>query len=922
MQRPIGSSWWKVDFHAHSPASFDFGGVEGSPRSERSVPVTAWLQSYMDAKVDVVVITDHNTGDGIEPARAALQGMRVAGAEDFRELTLLPGVELTVNGGYHLLAVFDVTADETAIDRLLHRCDYRGDRGDSNGTTEKTLEQSIKEIVADGGIPIPAHIETSGYLDLDARSRSEIEAAGIVIAVEATAEGGTTYANKRNWAAILGSDGHHLDGSTADEGVEAKYPGSHFTWVKMQEPNLHGLKLALSDPEFSIKRSTEVLSDPNETLHSVVRTITVRRGSEEFVQELSPWMNAVIGGRGVGKSTMVELLRLAMGRFSELPDRLQRDQSWFSDQTPQSGEDRYWDDATTISVDYEKLGQSFRIEWSGTTRKAKVFVRTGANWEPDVGSPSERFPILAYSQKQIYETAQDPQFLLRMIDKSPSIGYADWASEFDRLGAEYRAVRSEIQSLDTVLQAENRMRGELSDLTTQVDAVAARLSSPDIAELEQLIAEEARDRDVDSAAVSLEASLTRALEDVGVEVQPTAPADDLEPTQNTEGDEEEVASPIGGWGPFEARQDAIDIAIASVRASVIGLAASRDALAEEDWNTSPRAARIAVLRASLGEPDADDDLAETHSLLSERKSGIERALSNIGTSKDRRSRLLVEAAALLLEIRAHRHLLTERRKAFTKSISGPVSKLNVFELGDEEGLEGDLRELWNTPSAFDAAFAKGSGLRAGLPHPQNPLYSEAVDRLKDALKDLRANGAASAHATSGFIGQLEGRLFTRLESVDAFELETAVGLWFPEDRLQLRYSQDGGAFQDLEQASPGQKTTALLTVILQLGDDPLILDQPEDDLDNKLISDLVVKALRRNKGHRQVIVVTHNANVVVNGDAELVVVMKGNLPVPTAEIEGTIQLDAVKDAICLILEGGEPAFAARYRRLIAAGVLQ
>jgi len=89
-----------------------------------------------------------------------------------------------------------------------------------------------------------------------------------------------------------------------------------------------------------------------------------------------------------------------------------------------------------------------------------------------------------------------------------------------------------------------------------------------------------------------------------------------------------------------------------------------------------------------------------------------------------------------------------------------------------------------------------------------------------------------------------------------------------------------------------------------------------------LISDLVVKALRRNKGHRQVIVVTHNANVVVNGDAELVVVMKGNLPVPTAEIEGTIQLDAVKDAICLILEGGEPAFAARYRRLIAAGVLQ
>jgi hypothetical protein len=87
------------------------------------------------------------------------------------------------------------------------------------------------------------------------------------------------------------------------------------------------------------------------------------------------------------------------------------------------------------------------------------------------------------------------------------------------------------------------------------------------------------------------------------------------------------------------------------------------------------------------------------------------------------------------------------------------------------------------------------------------------------------------------------------------------------------------------------------------------LDQPEDDLDNRLISDLVVKALRRN-----------NANVVINGDAELVIIMKENLPVPAIEAAGTIQETDVKDAICLILEGGEPAFAARYRRLVAAGV--
>ena len=69
---------------------------------------------------------------------------------------------------------------------------------------------------------------------------------------------------------------------------------------------------------------------------------------------------------------------------------------------------------------------------------------------------------------------------------------------------------------------------------------------------------------------------------------------------------------------------------------------------------------------------------------------------------------------------------------------------------------------------------------------------------------------------------------------------------------------------------PDKKPQHYLAFILSYGDEPLLLDQPEDDLDNKLIYDLIVRQLRETKTKRQVIVVTHNANIVVNGDAEMV----------------------------------------------------
>ncbi len=97
----------------------------------------------------------------------------------------------------------------------------------------------------------------------------------------------------------------------------------------------------------------------------------------------------------------------------------------------------------------------------------------------------------------------------------------------------------------------------------------------------------------------------------------------------------------------------------------------------------------------------------------------------------------------------------------------------------------------------------------------------------------------------------------------------------PEDKLQIKIIDENGEI-DINEGSPGQKSAAILAFILNSGENPLIIDQPEDDLDNSLIYSLVVKSIRKMKSKRQIIIVTHNPNIPVLGDAEGIIVLERN----------------------------------------------
>jgi type III restriction enzyme len=119
------------------------------------------------------------------------------------------------------------------------------------------------------------------------------------------------------------------------------------------------------------------------------------------------------------------------------------------------------------------------------------------------------------------------------------------------------------------------------------------------------------------------------------------------------------------------------------------------------------------------------------------------------------------------------------------------------------------------------------------------------------------------------------------------------------------------AFAD---ASAGQQATALLWVLLNEPGPPLVIDQPEDDLDNKVMSQTAEKIWSA-KQRRQIIFSSHNANIVVNGDADLLICcdyrVAGEQSGGLVKLQGAIDIQDIRHEIAAVMEGGKDAFRLR-----------
>lgn len=122
-------------------------------------------------------------------------------------------------------------------------------------------------------------------------------------------------------------------------------------------------------------------------------------------------------------------------------------------------------------------------------------------------------------------------------------------------------------------------------------------------------------------------------------------------------------------------------------------------------------------------------------------------------------------------------------------------------------------------------------------------------------------------------------------------------------RIELK---DGEGYKDSSALSTGQKCTAILPNLLLDSDNPLIIDQPEDNIDNRCIIQTVVESVRQVKQHQQLILITHNPNIPVLGVADQVLVLESIGAHSRASQVGNV--DACMDEIVTLLEGGAEAF--------------
>jgi len=900
-----GARWWKFDFHTHTPASDDYGKGPQQKELRKTTP-REWLLDYMRAGIDCVAVTDHNSGGWVDLLKDALVELEREGANGYRPLYLFPGVEISVHSGIHVLAILDRNKSQSDIDGLLGATGYSGTKGASDGVTKKTVNQVVAAVKDAGGIAIPAHVDKPKGLfeELSGITLQEVLRNEDIVAIELRDLG---YAKpelyrqeKLCWAEVLGSDRHHREGT----GNGGGYPGSHYTWVKMDAPDVEGLRLALLDGSpMSVKRSDNTNGDPNKHTDYAIESLSIEgakyigRG-KPFKCGWNPFLNVIIGGRGSGKSTLIELMRLVMRREDEesIPESLRGELEKYRDIRKNRDDIGLLTEEATIELVYRKMGERYHISWNATPDDSHEPLQyDGPNGlEPQEGHVPDLLPVSIYSQKQIYELASRPQALLKVIDETPDAEINLWREEMAKLEEEYLELSRKKRTIDQEVSQEGRLRGELDDISRQLK----QIEKSDYSEV--LKRYQRRRNQIEEIKALQEGwqSMANQIKELIEEIRALEINEDLFDLQ----DELESAC-LQDLHEANNYWDGIQERLTSIESEV------KKSLS--NWQKKARSAPWAAainkdvedyksIQTTLHEQGIDP---RRHSVLVGRGRELIQRLNKIKALKksDSVKKELGECAEKLLN---HRRYLTQKRTDFIKGVlpgNEHVQMEVLYMSASVEDVEQDLRRLLHCEERFDRDLGQLTGIMDGIGDTDG---ESKVAQLKDEVQ-LILDGV-SEPVDQRFRSHLQNMANTAPEQLDRLQC------WFPDDALKVTFGPDR---KDISTGSPGQKNAALLAFLLSYGEEPLLLDQPEDDLDNELIYNLIVKQLRQVKTRRQVIVVTHNANIVVNGDAEMVLALDARRGRTVEGCAGGLQKAGVRDKICEIMEGGRQAFEQRYRRI-------
>ena len=840
---------------------------------------TAIIEMCLKIGIEVIGVTDHYR---VKQSAGLVRAARDAG------LWAFGGFEAVTKDGVHFVCLFDPDKDDN-LERFIGACGiHDAEKASPTGNLDSTelLEYSKKW----GAVCIAAHVASEGGLlkKLSGQSRINVWQSPHLLAcalpgpVEDAPEGIRPILENKNAQHKRARALAIINASDVNDPEDLKKDGTS-CFIKMSSVSVEAFRQAFLDPDSRIR----LQSDPQPEPHAEFLAMTWEGG---FLRDTSVHfngnLNVLVGGRGTGKSTMIESIRYVLG-LDPLGEEARKAHEGVIRHVLQSG--------TKVSLlvrSHKPSERCYTIERS-VPNPPVVKDETG---EVLTLSPRDVMPgVEVFGQHEISELSKSPDkrtlLLERFVDRDPSLSgrKAKVHLELERSRSRIVDVRREMKTLEERLAAlpgleETQKRFQQAGLEERLKEKSSLIREERLfasvgermEPIRMLHSELAEGLPIDTAFVS-----GKALEGL--------PNADI------------LAEIKKAFGTLSTRLKVVSDQLAGA------LSEADRAIADTKsrWNERRKVIEETYEKLLRELQKSKIDGAEFIRLrqqieeLRPLKDRTESLKRDLGTHEAHRRKLLSEWEDI--KASEYREIESAARKV-SKKLRDRV-RVEVTMAGSRDPLEQLLREIGgNLAAALDRLL--------GLDQLSLPEFAQRCREGKESL--MKNYGLPSGSAER--IAQADLDLFMRIEELELpatakIELNTA-----PEDEPPV--------WQTLEALSTGQKATAVLLLLLleseaPLSEAPLVVDQPEDDLDNRFITEGVVPIMRQEKRRRQFVFSTHNANIPVLGDAELILGLaaSGEAKAGHARIApehmGSIDIQPVRELVEEILEGGKDAFEMR-----------
>ena len=834
-------------------------------------------------KVNVLAVTDHNSVSGVDAVRAVAHE---------RNIVVFPGFELTAKEGIHVLCLYDPATSATQLGRFLGQFGVLDTTGSSD-PCRASFSEVLANVADQGGVTIAAHVTHDNGLLKVLQGQARINAWRDPNLLAIQIPSAVSDLRLKDKEIVRNQNPHYARKHAPEESLAlavvnakdvaqpddlAKPTASCF--VKMSKIGVEGLRQAFLDPGSRIR----LTSDPTPEDHSELISLAWQGGFlDDAAVNFNSNLNVLVGGRGAGKSTVIESLRYVLD-LQPLGDEARAAHSDILKHVLRNG--------TKISLlvrCHRPKPREYRIE---RTIPNPPVVRDHDTGEVLDVRPSDVFPhVEVYGQHEISELAKRREKLTTLLER--------FSARDGAVTHRKRELRRELErSRRRIVEAEKEL-SEINERLTALPGLEETLKRYEDAGLEGDLKDQ-----------SLLVREERLLDTIPERMHPLHMA--LEALQQELPVDRTFLSPKA-LEPLPGKE------ILAKAEQVLGRL-STDAQRATD-----------ALAASLAQ--ADQDIQGVKELFAVRKVAVQSAYEHKLRELQKKQVDGEEFIQLRRQVERLRPL--KDRKATQEHAGREYRSHRRRLLAEwEEGKAEEFRQLERAGKRVGQKLEGRVRVRVAFAGDRAPLFqalrkdiggrlSDALDRLEQvdslspaAFVEACRHGAKSLFTEFGITGQQAQKLaqarsetLMKIEELDlpattAIELNTA-----PLGEVE--------SWRTLEQLSTGQKATAVLLLLLLESKGPLIVDQPEDDLDNRFITDGVVPRIREEKRRRQFVLSTHNANIPVLGDAELIVGLSPSGETRArigADHMGAIDSAPVRKLVEELLEGGEEAFERRRRK--------